>query len=161
MANFLNNVAEYFDKTIGTIQSYIDGLQVRERIALLILMIFLVITMIGSLLWFPYHAALKQQQRLTDLKELINWMQTNAVQLSTQSAETLSNSEKIQRIAQQQGLSIQSQENQGKIQLITTHQNYAVLANFLTQLTQQGLSIESLQLQKQESGEIKLNMTLL
>ncbi|TXJ10090.1 MAG: type II secretion system protein M, partial [Acinetobacter sp.] len=90
----------------------------------------------------------------------IHWMQTNAVQLSTESSEAMSMTEKVQHIAQQQGLTVQSQDNQGQMKLTTSHQNYAVLANFLTQLAQQGGSIVSMDMQKQPDGVIRLTATV-
>lgn len=157
---YLTKTNEVFEQWIDRIRDQLDKQQPRDRLAIIVLVIFLIVTLIGSALWFTHQGAVKQQQRLVDLKETIHWMQNNAVQLSTQSAEALSSSEKIQRTAQQQGLSVQSQENQGQIRLVTTHQNYAVLANFLTQLAQQGVTVVSLDMQKQESGQITLNVTL-
>ena len=65
----------------------------------------------------------------------------------------------MQRIAQQQGLSVASQQMDGKIQLMLSHENYSVLANFLTQLAQMGLSIEKMELNN-EAGQIKLTATV-
>ncbi|WP_425426764.1 type II secretion system protein GspM [Acinetobacter populi] len=160
MTNMFNGIGERLDAMTVLVQDYLDRLQPRERIAVIILAIFLSVTVLVSLLWFPHQAALKQQQRVTELKDTIHWMQTNAVQLSTESADALTAAEKVQRVAQQQGLSVQSQENQDQIKLSTSHQNYAVLANFLTQLAQQGVSIITLDMQKQPSGEIQLTATL-
>lgn len=160
MTNIFNSISMRLDAITVSIQDYLDRLQPRERIAVIILVIFLSITAIASLLWFPHQLAVKQQQRVTDLKDTIQWMQTNAVQLSTESANALTAAEKVQRVAQQQGLSVQSQDNQNQIKLTTSHQNYAVLANFLTQLAQQGLSIVSMDMQKQSDGVITLNATI-
>lgn len=157
MSKILTAMNERVDRIGSSIQSYLDRLQPRERVAILILSIFLLLVAIGSLLWFPHQAALKQQQRLTELKDTITWMQSNAVQLSTESTSNATVAEKVQRIAQQQGLSIESQDNQGQMKIATTHQNYAVLANFLTQLAQQGISIQRLDMQKQADGTIQLN----
>lgn len=160
MSNFIHNINARFEQIQLRVQNYLDQLQMRERIALIVLTVFLALTLIACLLWFPHQAALKQQQRLTELKDTIHWMQTNAVQLSNESGEAMTLAEKIQQIAQQQGLTVQSQENQGQIKLITSHQNYAVLANFLTQLAQQGGSIVSMDMQKQPDGVIRLSATV-
>ena len=40
-----------------------------------------------------------------------------------------------------------------------SHENYSVLANFLTQLAQMGLSIEKMELNN-EAGQIKLTATV-
>jgi general secretion pathway protein M len=63
-------------------------------------------------------------------------------------------------VSQQLGLSVQSQESNNQLKLIVSHQNYAVLGNFLTQLAQQGVTIVSLDMQKQPSGEIQLSTTV-
>lgn len=160
MANFIHVLNRRFEQTHLRVQNYLEQLQQRERVALVVLAIFLLITILGCLLWFPHQVALKQQQRLTELKDTIHWMQTNAVQLSTESSEAMSMTEKVQHIAQQQGLTVQSQDNQGQMKLTTSHQNYAVLANFLTQLAQQGGSIVSMDMQKQPDGVIRLSATV-
>jgi general secretion pathway protein M len=45
------------------------------------------------------------------------------------------------------------------IQLVVSHANYVVLANFLTQLTQNGLSIEKMELVS-DAGQIKLSASV-
>lgn len=160
ITNMLNGLSGRLNTLVVFVEDYLDRLQPRERIAVVVLAIFLSVAAIISLLWFPHQAALKQQQRVTELKDTIHWMQTNAVQLSTESTDALTAAEKVQRVAQQQGLSVQSQDNQNQIKLTTSHQNYAVLANFLTQLAQQGLSIVSMDMQKQSDGGIKLIATI-
>ena len=87
-------------------------------------------------------AANAVEKRVNQLKETMTWMQSNAVTMKSSSDGQLTPMEQIQRIAQQQGLSVASQQNAEQIQLVVSHANYVVLANFLTQLTQNGLSIE-------------------
>ncbi|MFI7931131.1 type II secretion system protein GspM, partial [Acinetobacter baumannii] len=71
----------------------------------------------------------------------------------------LDKSGKIQRVAQQQGLTVSSQQNGEQLQIVVTHQNYAILANFLTQLAQMGLSIQKMEMVSSE-GQIKLTATV-
>ena len=94
------------------------------------------------------------------MKETIHWMQSNAVKMSNQSGETATARDKVQRVSQQLGLSVQSQESNNQLKLIVSHQNYSVLGNFLTQLTEQGVTIVNLDMQKQPSGEIQLSTTV-
>lgn len=150
-----------FDQIIETIQAKLYQLPPRDRFAIIILTIFLTVTAIGLLLWLSHSSADKQQQRLVEMKETIHWMQSNAVKMSNQSGETTTARDKVQRVSQQLGLSVQSQESNNQLKLIVSHQNYAVLANFLTQLAQQGVTIVSLDMQKQPSGEIQLSTTVL
>ncbi len=114
---------------------------------------------IGAALWYTHAAADKQQKRVNQLKETMTWMQSNAVTMKSSSDGQLTPMEQIQRIAQQQGLSVASQQNAEQIQLVVSHANYVVLANFLTQLTQNGLSIEKMELVS-DAGQIKLSASV-
>lgn len=160
MAKFINNLNHAFEGFSTTLQDRLAQLPARDRFALITLGIFLLITSIGCLLWFTHQGAIKQQARVTELKDTITWMQSNAVQFSTQGTELGSANDKIQRLAQQQGLSVQLQDQNGQSQFVVSHQNYAVLANLLTQLAQQSVSIVTLDMQKQPDGLIQLKATV-
>ncbi|MDQ9951420.1 type II secretion system protein GspM [Acinetobacter sp. 12966] len=148
-----------FDQWIQQVNQYLDRLTVRERIMVVFTTIFVVVAIIGASLWKMHSLAEQQQQRLNDLKDLMVWMQSNAVTMKPASELELGQAEKIQRVAQQQGLTVTSQQNGEQLQIIVTHQNYAILANFLTQLAQMGLSIEKMEMISSE-GQIKLTATV-
>ncbi|MFY7002963.1 type II secretion system protein GspM [Acinetobacter pittii] len=148
-----------FDQWIEPVNQYLDRLTVRERIMVVFTTIFVVVAIIGASLWKMHSLAEQQQQRLNDLKDLMVWMQSNAVTMKPASELELGQAEKIQRVAQQQGLTVTSQQNGEQLQIIVTHQNYAILANFLTQLAQMGLSIEKMEMVSSE-GQIKLTATV-
>lgn len=148
-----------FDLWIEQVNQYLDRLTVRERIMVVFTTIFVVVAIIGTSLWKMHSLAEQQQQRLNDLKDLMVWMQSNAVTMKPASELELGQAEKIQRVAQQQGLTVTSQQNGEQLQIIVTHQNYAILANFLTQLAQMGLSIEKMEMVLSE-GQIKLTATV-
>jgi len=134
------------DLQIEKLTDYLDRLSARERILVIFTTIFVLVTAVASALWAMHQAADTQQKRLNDLKDTLVWMQSNAVTMKPAGDLQLDAAEKVQRIAQQQGLSIASQQMDGKIQLMLSHENYSVLANFLTQLAQMGLSIEKMEL---------------
>ncbi|AMO40214.1 hypothetical protein BE1S18E01_11470 [Acinetobacter sp. BEC1-S18-ESBL-01] len=148
-----------FDQWIEQVNQYLDRLTVRERIMVVFTTIFVVVAIIGASLWKMHSLAEQQQQRLNDLKDLMVWMQSNAVTMKPASELELGQAEKIQRVAQQQGLTVTSQQNGEQLQIIVTHQNYAILANFLTQLAQMALSIEKMEMVSSE-GQIKLTATV-
>ncbi|AUX89835.1 type II secretion system protein M [Acinetobacter variabilis] len=147
------------DLQIEKLTDYLDRLSARERILVIFTTIFVLVTAVASALWAMHQAADTQQKRLNDLKDTLVWMQSNAVTMKPAGDLQLDAAEKVQRIAQQQGLSIASQQMDGKIQLMLSHENYSVLANFLTQLAQMGLSIEKMELNN-EAGQIKLTATV-
>ncbi len=87
------------------------------------------------------------------------WMQSNAVTMKPANELELDKSGKIQRVAQQQGLTVSSQQNGGTVTNCCNTSNYAILANFLTQLAQMGLSIQKMEMVSSE-GQIKLTATV-
>ena len=143
------------DQSIEKITDYLDRLSVRERYMVIFTTIFVVVVAIGSTLWFIHAAANKQQNRVNDLKDMMVWMQSNAVIMKPANDLQLTAADKVQRVAQQQGLSVASQQAGEQIQILASHENYAILANFLTQLAQIGLSLEKIELIS-EAGQIKL-----
>lgn len=147
------------DQSFEKLSDYLDSLSVRERLMVIFTTVFVIVAAVGSALWYMHQAADTQQKRLNQLKDTIVWMQSNAVTMKPAGDTQLDAAEKVQRVAQQQGLSVASQQMEGKIQLAVMHENYAVLANFLTQLAQMGLSIEKMELNN-EAGQIKLTATI-
>ncbi|NNH88282.1 type II secretion system protein GspM [Acinetobacter terrae] len=147
------------DQSIEKITDYLDRLSVRERYLVIFTTIFVLVAVIGSALWFVHAAANKQQNRVNDLKDMMVWMQSNAVTMKPADDLQLSAVDKVQRVAQQQGLSVASQQAGEQIQIVAAHENYAILANFLTQLAQMGLSLEKIELIS-EAGQIKLTATV-
>lgn len=147
------------DQSFEKLSDYLDSLSVRERVMVIFTTVFVIVAAVGSALWYMHQAADTQQKRLNQLKDTIVWMQSNAVTMKPVGDTQLDAAEKVQRVAQQQGLSVASQQMEGKIQLAVMHENYAVLANFLTQLAQMGLSIEKMELNN-EAGQIKLTATI-
>ena len=148
-----------FDQWIEQVVQYLDRLSLRERIMVVFTTIFVVVVIVGYSLWKMHSLAEQQQKRLNDLKDLMVWMQSNAVTMKPANELELDKSGKIQRVAQQQGLTVSSQQNGEQLQIVETHQNYAILSNFLTQLAQMGLSIQKMEMVSSE-GQIKLTATV-
>ena len=147
------------EQSMEKLTDYLERLSVRERYMVVFTTIFVVVAVVGSALWYMHAAAEKQQNRVNDLKDMMVWMQSNAVTMKSADDLQLSASDKVQRVAQQHGLSVASQQAGEQIQIVATHANYAILANFLTQLAQMGLSLEKIELIS-EAGQIKLTATV-
>lgn len=99
-----------FDQWVEQIVQYLDRLTVRERIMVVFTTIFVVVVIVGYSLWKMHSLAEQQQKRLNDLKDLMVWMQSNAVTMKPANELELDKSGKIQRVAQQQGLTVSSQQ---------------------------------------------------
>lgn len=153
--NIIDKAQQKMDHWIERVGDYLARLSLRERIMVITATVLVTVAIIGSALWNMHRVADEQQQRLNELKDTLVWMQSNVVTMKPANDLNLTPSDKIQRAAQQQGLSVASQPMDGKIQIVAVHINYSILANFLTQLAQMGLSIEKLELNK-VGGQIKL-----
>ena len=137
----------------------LERMSPRERVMVVFTTLFVLVVGVGSALFYTHKAAENQQKRLNEIKESIVWMQSNVVTIQPSDDLVMTSAEKIQQIAQQQGIAITSQQMGEQIQLSAQHENYAILANLLTQLAQAGLSIEKMQLSKAD-GQIKLTATI-
>ena len=152
-------IQNFFDQKVEAVNQYLQGLSVRERVMVVFTAIFLTVVIIGSALWKMHSLADQQQTRLNELKDLTVWMQSNAATMKPANDLDLAPADKIQRTAQQQGLAVSSQQSGEQIQIIAEHQNYAVLANFLMQLSQMGLSIQKMEMVS-NNNQIKLSATV-
>ncbi|PKF32323.1 conserved hypothetical protein [Acinetobacter proteolyticus] len=148
-----------FDQKIEALNEYLQSLSARERVMVVFTTIFVIVAAIGCSLWQMHALADKQQKRLNDLKDITVWMQSNAATMKPAADSSLTVADKIQRTAQQQGLAVSSQQNGEQIQLVAEHQNYAVLANFLMQLSQAGISIQKMDMVS-NNNQIKLTATV-
>ena len=156
----LDNIQTRLDQRIERITDYLDSLSTRERYMVIFTTVFVIVAAVGSALFYMHKAADTQQKRLNTLKDTLVWMQSNAATMKPAGDLQLDAAEKVQRAAQQQGLSVSSQQQEGKILLNVSHENYSVLANFLTQLAQSGLSVEKMELIS-DAGQIKLTATVI
>lgn len=151
--------APFWAQYIEQAQAKLDTMQPRERLMLLVMVVFLVCTSIGFSLWKVNQLAQQEQQRLNELKAQISYMQNQVVSMKPAGELELSLMEKVQRVSQQLGLSVQSVERDGEGKIEIIHQNYAVIANFMMQLSQMGVSFDQYELASQ-GQQIKLTATV-
>lgn len=155
----INNVQNRIDGWSDRIGDYLEKQSPRDRFLVIFLAVFVVLLSLGSALWSMHVAAENQQKRLNELKDLVVWMQGNVVTMKPADDLAMTTAEKIQRVAQQQNLSVASQQAGEQLQIVVQHENYAILANLLTQMAQMGISIEKLELNKVDA-QIKLTATV-
>lgn len=142
----LSNISQQFERHIEQVQLWLAKQTPRERFLVIVTSLFVLLSVLGVVLWQAHAMANAQQKRLNQLKDLTVWMQTNAATLQTADTLGLTIQDKIQRAAQQQALSVSSQGSEQQVLIAVEHPNYVVLANFLTQLAQMGLSIEKMEI---------------
>ena len=67
------------EQSMEKLTDYLERLSVRERYMVVFTTIFVVVVAAGSAFWYMHAAAEKQQNRVNDLKDMMVWMQSNAV----------------------------------------------------------------------------------
>jgi predicted PurR-regulated permease PerM len=146
---------QVFSHLQQNITQMLERLSQRERVLVIATSIFVVVSILGSLVWSVHQAATREQQRVNDLKDLMVWMQTHAASMKSDQESQLSLQDKIQRVSQQQGLSLSSTQQGEQIQIVAVHAEYAVLANLLTQLAKMGVNLQKIQM-LDEGNQLKL-----
>ena len=146
---------QVFSHLQHNITRMLERLSQRERVLVIATSIFVVVSILGSLVWSVHQAATREQQRVNDLKDLMVWMQAHAASMKSDQESQLSLQDKIQRVSQQQGLSLSSTQQGEQIQIVAVHAEYAVLANLLTQLAKMGVNLQKIQM-LDEGNQLKL-----
>ena len=154
-----NKLQDRLDLCFEHVAESLAKLSFRERVMVIIAIVLVTVAIIATSLWKMHAAAEYQQKRLNELKDNLVWMQTHVVSMKPADDLILTLSDKIQRVSQQQGFSVASQQVGEQIQLVAEHENYAILANFMTQLVQIGVNIEKMELNKVDQ-QIKLTATV-
>ncbi|RKG32681.1 type II secretion system protein M [Acinetobacter guerrae] len=157
--NTMTRIQHSLDQKIERIVDALQRMSVRERYMVIFASVLVVVSIISFSLWKMHSLADQQQKRVNDLKDLMVWMQSNAVTMKPASESQLTIAEKVQRVSQQQGLTVSSQQMGEQLQIVAEHQNYAVLANFITQLAKMGVSIEKMEMVS-GNNQIKLTATV-
>ena len=141
------------------LQQWLDTMSTRERYMVLATAVFVLLSAVGSALFYMHKAADVQQHRLMQLKDTVVWMQTHVAEMQPDQGAELSVADKVQRAAQQSNLALTLQQDGEELRIQAQHEQYVVVANFLMSLAQMGLTIEMLEL-NQDVGQIKLAATL-
>lgn len=149
-----------FQPTIERLQAKYDQLQPRERIALLVLSVFLLVVGVGGAVFGLNHAANKAQERAIEQRQLLLWMRTQAPNIRLESTAAVPLNMLIQNTAQQQGLNVEQTPAGDQVQVAVTHQSFAVLGAWMTRLAEQGVSITQLGIEQLGTGELQLKATL-
>lgn len=154
------SLATNFNQSIVRLQQRLDQLSPRDRFALIILTIFLIVTSIGYSIWALHKAADKAQTQATEERELLLWMRSQAPNIRQSQGDQMPLNMIIQTTAQNQGLTVSQMPAGDQIQVSVVHQNFAVLGTWLSRLAEQGVSIQQLDISQNPSGDLQLKASL-
>ncbi len=103
------------DQSFEKLSDYLDSLSVRERVMVIFTTVFVIVAAVGSALGICIRGRYPAKTlKIEPAKDTIVWMQSNAVTMNRLGTPRLDAAEKVQRVAQQQGLSVASQQMEGK-----------------------------------------------
>ncbi|MEY2864209.1 MAG: hypothetical protein RLY58_1916 [Pseudomonadota bacterium] len=138
----------------------LDRLPARDRRALLILSIFLLLSVLLGALWLTHHQKQQAQTAANDARELLVWMRAQAPRLQQGQANTQPLSTRIQDAAAQQGLVITQTGTDQQVQVSLTQPQFAVIGSWLSRLAAEGIQIKQMDIQQQGDGQLQLQATL-
>ncbi len=138
------------------LQVKLDALSLRDKIALGSMLVVLVIAAV----WQLHRWANAVQTNATEQRETLLWMRSQAPNIQSGNKDSLPLSDVIQNTAQQQGLTVALNPVGDKVQVDTSHQNFAVLGSWLSRLAEQGVSISQLDIEQVATGELKLKAVM-
>ena len=133
-----------------------DELALREKVILGAMLVVIV----AAIVWLLHTQANKAQDEATSQRETLVWMRSQTPNIQTGNQNSQPVDAMIQSAAQQQGLSPMMNNMGDAVQVEVTHQNFAVLGNWLSRLAEQGISIKQLDIEQLGTGELKLKAVL-
>jgi type II secretory pathway component PulM len=147
-------------QNIEQLRLKLEQLPPRDRLALIILTVFLLVFGVGSSVWFLHKAADNAQAKATEQRELLLWMRSQAANIQANPIDAQPLNVLIQNAAQQQGLTVSQTPMGDQAQVTVTHQSFAVLGTWLTRLAEQGIAIDELDIEQLGSGELQLKAVM-
>ncbi|MFA9204092.1 MAG: type II secretion system protein GspM [Flavobacteriales bacterium] len=142
------------------LQQALDRLPSRDRKALLLLSVFVLLLLFGLGLWSTHRAAQNATQAATDARELLVWMRAQAPNIRQGGAAQPLLTELVQQSAAQQGLILTQNGDDQSLQVATKHDSFAVLGSWLSRLAEQGVQIRQLDIRQESDGALQLQATL-
>lgn len=150
------SIVTSFQQNLEQLRLKLDKLPPRDRMALIILTVFLLVFGIGGSVWYLHKTADETQQRATEQREFLLWMRSQAPNIQANPMDSQPLNVLIQNTAQQQGLTVSQSPMGDQVQVAVTHQSFAVLGTWLTRLAEQGIAINQLDIEQLASGELQL-----
>lgn len=154
------NFNQRFNQRVTQLQQRLDQLSPRDRFALIIMTVFLVVVTVGYSIWALHKAADKAQIQATEERELLLWMRSQAPHIRQSQGDQMPLNMIIQTTAQNQGLTVSQMPAGDQVQVSVVHQSFAVLGTWLSRLAEQGISIQQLDISQNPSGELQLKASL-
>lgn len=153
-------VNQWLDQRLQPYRQRYALLPVRDQRALVALGLFLLVFVLGGSMWWMHRTAQKAERHATEQRELLLWMQANAGRVDLRQQTRLSLTEQVQQTAAAQGLQVTQTGTDAQLDVAVSHENFAVLASWLTRLAENGAEIKQLDIQQQNDGRLQMQAQL-
>ena len=136
------------------LETYLASLSPRDRIAVVVLAIFVLVSLLGLGALKLHRAADKAQQQAQQEKELLTWLQASAPLLSAgASSNGLSVLDAVSASAGSLGITMQRFEPDGdNVRVWLEGAEFAKVATWLHNLTQQGVKAQEVHFEQNAKG---------
>lgn len=138
----------------SVIQDYLSKLSPRDRLAVIVLSVFVLSSLIGLMSLKLYRAAEKAQQQAIQEKQLYTWLQANTPLLSGGvSNNGMSVLDTVSSSAGGLGINMKRFEPDGEqVRVWLEGADFAQVANWLNSLSQQGVSAQEVHFEQNNTG---------
>lgn len=141
-------------KMPSVIQDYLSKLSPRDRLAVIVLSVFVLSSLIALMSLKLYRAAEKAQQQAIQEKQLYTWLQANTPLLSGGvSNNGMSVLDTVSSSAGGLGINMKRFEPDGEqVRVWLEGADFAQVANWLNSLSQQGVSAQEVHFEQNNTG---------
>ena len=138
----------------SVIQDYLSKLSPRDRLAVIVLSVFVLSSLIALMSLKLYRAAEKAQQQAIQEKQLYTWLQANTPLLSGGvSNNGMSVLDTVSSSAGGLGINMKRFEPDGEqVRVWLEGADFAQVANWLNSLSQQGVSAQEVHFEQNNTG---------
>lgn len=141
-------------KMPSVIQDYLSKLSPRDRLAVIVLSVFVLSSLIGLMSLKLYRAAEKAQQQAAQEKQLYTWLQANIPLLSSGDGNNgMSVLDTVSSSAGGLGINMKRFEPDGEqVRVWLEGADFAQVANWLNSLSQQGVTAQEVHFEQNNMG---------
>lgn len=157
----IGQVGQRWQRASAPLTQFFAQLSRRDQLALSGLIGFLCLFALGLGGWSLHEKANASQKAYTNTVADVFWLRSQAGNINTaQSAPMGNHADSVRQVMAQSGITATVVDNNGSIQVSFGHPQAAVVSNVFGQLSQQGITIEQLQINQPTLEQLEVQAVL-
>lgn len=157
----VTQVSQRWQRASAPLTQFFARLSRRDQLALVGLAGFLLLFALGFGGWTLHEKANASQKAYTNTVADVFWLRSQAGNITTaQSAPTGNHADTIRQVLAQSGITATVVDNNDSVQVSFGHPQAAVVSNVFAQLSQQGITIEQLQINQPTLNQLEVQAVL-